>query len=74
MRKRLKNKSYKGTLRLYISWPVILSLLLAAGTILIFYIDHTAGITAAVVTAVYIVIALSVRFFNRNKIVGDMVN
>ncbi|MBO6147160.1 MAG: DHH family phosphoesterase [Lachnospiraceae bacterium] len=74
MRKRLKNKSYKGTLRLYISWPVILSLLLAAGTILIFYIDHTAGVTAAVVTAVYIVIALSVRFFNRNKIVGDMVN
>ncbi|MCR5746612.1 MAG: DHH family phosphoesterase [Lachnospiraceae bacterium] len=74
MRKRINENNIKGSLRLYISWPLIMSILLIAASVAIFFIDRTAGIVASATTAIYIVTALIIRFTNRKKIVGDMIN
>ncbi|MBQ9607521.1 MAG: DHH family phosphoesterase [Lachnospiraceae bacterium] len=76
MGKKIKEKrnSYKGTLRLYVSWPLILSLFLAVCAVGMFFIDTRAGIAAAAMTAVYTGIAFAIRFYNRKAIMNDMVN
>ncbi|MBQ9444163.1 MAG: DHH family phosphoesterase [Lachnospiraceae bacterium] len=69
-----KKTRYKGTLRLYITWPLILTLLLLAGAFGIYFINARAGYAAFGVTFIYAVIALSVRFYNRRSIANDLVN
>ena len=76
MGKKIKERSkkYRGTLRLYISWPLILTLFLAAGTAGIFFIDKKAGFAALALTMAYAVIAAVIRMYNRKAITNDMVN
>lgn len=76
MGKKIKERrnKYKGTLRLYISWPLILTLFLAACTAGMFFVDREAGFAALAVTAIYAVIAFAIRFYNRKTITNDMVN
>lgn len=69
-----KKTKYKGTLRLYITWPLILTLLLFVGAAGIYFIDARAGYAAFGVTFIYAVIALAIRFYNRRSIVNDLVN
>ena len=69
-----KKIDYKGQLRLYISWPIILSIFLAAMTVGIFLIDIRSGLMALAFTAVYIIIALFIRFSNKKAIMNDMIN
>ena len=76
MGKKIKERSkkYRGTLRLYISWPLILTLFLAAGTVGIFFIDKKAGFATLALTMAYAVIAAVIRMYNRKAITNDMVN
>lgn len=76
MGKKIKeNKNrYKGTLKLYVSWPLILSLLLAVSAAAIIYVDTMAGQVAIATLVVYLIIALIIRFYNRKNIANDMVN
>ncbi len=74
-RKIKENKAkYKGTLRLYITWPLILTLLLLAGAVGIYFINARAGYAAFGMTFIYAVIAFSIRFYNRRSIMNDLVN
>lgn len=73
-KKRTEDKKYNGSLRLYISWPLILSLFLAAAAGGMFLIDKRAGIAASIVVAIFIIAALLIRFYNRSRIMNDMVN
>ena len=73
-KKKKEDKKYNGSLRLYISWPLILSIFLAAAAGGMFLIDKRSGIAASIVVAIYIIAALLIRFYNRSKIMNDMVN
>ena len=76
MGKKIKEKKnrYKGTLKLYVSWPLILSLFLAVSAAAIIYVDTTAGLLAIATLVIYLIIALVIRFYNRKNITNDMVN
>ena len=73
-KKREKEKKLKGDLRLYVRWPLILSVFIALFAAAMFLIDIRAGIAASAMALVYIIAALGVRFYNRSRIVNDMVN
>ena len=68
------NNKYKGTLRLYVSWPLILTALLAVAAAGMYFIDFRAGLAASAVVIIYAVIAFAIRFYNRRSITNDMVN
>ncbi|MCR5774506.1 MAG: DHH family phosphoesterase [Lachnospiraceae bacterium] len=74
MGKKNREKRYKGTLKLYVGWPLILSVFLAACAAGMFFINKQAGLAAVAVVIVYTVIALAIRFYNRKTIMNDLVN
>ncbi len=72
--KKEKEKRLKGDLRLYVRWPLIFSVIMAAFAAGMFFIDVRAGIAASAVALIFIVLALVIRFCSRSKILNDMVN
>ncbi|MBO4374949.1 MAG: DHH family phosphoesterase [Lachnospiraceae bacterium] len=65
---------YRRQLRLYIFWPLILSILVIVLCCILFFINRKAALIASVFAAVQIIIALMVRFANKKAITTDMVN
>ncbi len=71
MDKKLK---VRGQLRIYIKWPLFLSALLVALTVGMFAVKIKAGVIMLIFTAVYILIAALIYFYNKPLIVNDLVN
>ncbi len=65
---------YRRQLRLYIYWPLILSVIMVIMTVIILFINKTAGFIAAGFTLVHIIVSLCVRLVNKKAISTDMVN
>ena len=72
-RKRSSNK-YRGNLRLYAGWPLILSILLGISAVFITLTNKEAGIIAFATFFVYLVIAFCVWFRNKQAILNDMLS
>ena len=53
-------------------WPIVLSILLAAATGVLLWIDYRLGAAMAIVFAVYIAVALLLYFYRRPLIADDM--
>ena len=70
MKERVK---VKGQMRLYLQWPLILSLLLIAANAAVGAMDVRAGMVMAVFTIVYIAIAIHLYFQKRSSLLADMV-
>jgi len=70
MRKKIK---IKGALKVYLSWPLLLSTLLILMNISIYLIDKKAGTVMMGFLAVYIIISLILFFVKRNIIIGELV-
>lgn len=70
MRKKIK---IKGALKVYLSWPLLLSALLILMNISIYIIDNKAGTVMMVFLAIYIIISLILFFVKRNIIIGELV-
>ncbi len=68
------NMRYKRQLRLYVAWPLILSVFVVAMCAGVFAINIRAGLLAAVFTAVYIIFAVFIRFYNKKAILNDLIN
>lgn len=73
-KKKPKEKKIKGSLRMYLRWPLIFSVIIAAAAAGMFFIDRKAGIAASIAAAIIIVTALFVRLRYRADIANDMVN
>lgn len=71
MSKKLK---VRGQLKVYIKWPLLLSILLIAVNAGMYAIRFQAGIVMSIFTAVYIIIAAMIYFYNKPMIVSDLVN
>ena len=69
-----RKKSNYRSLRLYLTWPILLSVFVAAVAAAVFFIDRQAGYVAIPAAVIYILIALLIRFSTRKSIVNDMVN
>ena len=68
-----KNVRLKGQLRMYMQWPVIMTVLLVAMNIWMYMIDRKAGFMMSVFVIIYMVIVGVLYFYNRSLILADMI-
>lgn len=73
MRKKRERMRLKGQLRMYMQWPLIMTILLVAMNIWTYVVDKKAGFIMSVFVLVYFVIAGAMYFYNRSLIFADLV-
>lgn len=66
--------NFKGQIRLYIQWPIWLTILVVVFAAAMYAVDIKAGIYATILAVVYAAIVLSLYFVNKNKVLGDLVS
>lgn len=73
--KNMKKKDVrlKGQLKMYMQWPVIMTVLLLAMNIWIYKIDRKAGGIMSVFVIIYVVIVGILYFYNQSLILSDMI-
>ena len=67
------NMRFKGQLRTYMQWPVIMTALLLAMNIWMYKIDRKAGAVMSVFIVIYAVIVGLLYFYNRSLILADLI-
>lgn len=68
-----KNMRLKGQLRMYMQWPLIMTILLLAMNIWMYMTDQKAGLTMTVLVIIYAVIVGLLYFYNRSLILADLI-
>ena len=68
-----KNMRLKGQLRMYMQWPLIMTVLLIAMNVWMYMIDKRAGLMMSVFIVIYLVIAGLLYFYNRSLILADLI-
>ena len=69
-----KNKmQLKGQLRMYMRWPLIMTLLLSGMDVWVYMVDKKAGLLMSVIIIIYVGIAFSLYFYNRSLILADLI-
>ena len=63
----------KGQLRMYMRWPLIMTLLLIGMDVWVYMVDKTAGLLMSVIIIIYVGIAFSLYFYNRSLILADLI-
>lgn len=69
-----KKVRLKGQLRLYMQWPVYMTILLVAMNLWIFRLDRKAGGLMAVFVVIYTAIVGIMYLYNRSLILADMID
>ncbi len=68
-----KDVHLKGQLKMYMQWPVIMSILLIAMNIWMYKVDRQAGGIMSVFVIIYMVIVGILYFYNQSLILSDMI-
>ena len=68
-----KNMRLKGQLRMYMQWPLIMTILLLAMNIWMYMTDQKAGLTLTVFVIIYAMIVGLLYFYNRSLILADLI-
>ena len=63
----------KGQLRMYMRWPLIMTLLLIGMDAWMYMVDKKAGLLMSVIIIIYVGIAFSLYFYNRSLILADLI-
>lgn len=63
----------KGQLRMYMRWPLIMTLLLISMDVWMYMVDKKAGLLMSVIIIIYVGIAFSLYFYNRSLILADLI-
>jgi c-di-AMP phosphodiesterase-like protein len=63
----------KGQLRMYMQWPLIMTILLLAMNIWMYMTDQKAGLTMTVFVIIYAIIVGLLYFYNRSLILADLI-
>lgn len=71
--KKKNRMRLKGQLRMYMSWPLIMTILLAAVDVWVYVIDKRAGFLMMVFILIYLGIAGGLYFYNRSLILADLI-
>lgn len=69
-----KKIRFKGQINTYVKWPLWLSILLAAFTVGMFFIDRKSGTLMLACLAVYVIVSLILYFRNKALIVNDLIS
>lgn len=71
----MKNKiKLKGSLKRYMRWPILMSLMLIAVNLVIFAIDRKAGWVLALATLVYIIVSICIYKVKRPSVLKSMID
>ena len=68
-----KNMRLKVQLRMYMQWPLIMTILLLAMNIWMYMTDQKAGLTMTVFVIIYAMIVGLLYFYNRSLILADLI-
>lgn len=68
-----KNVRLKGQLRLYMQWPIIMTILLIAMNIWMYMISRKAGGMMSIFIIIYMVVVGILYLYNRSQILADMI-
>ena len=68
-----KNMRLKGQLRMYMQWPLIMTILLLAMNIWMYMTDQKAGLTMTIFVIIYAIIVGLLYFYNRSLILADLI-
>lgn len=68
-----KNMRLKGQLRMYMQWPLIMTILLLAMNIWMYMTDQKAGLTMTVFVIIYAIIVGLLYFYKRSLILADLI-
>ena len=71
--KKKNRMRLKGQLRMYMSWPLIMAILLAAVDVWVYVIDKKAGLIMTVFILIYLGIAGGLYFYNRSLSLADLI-
>lgn len=64
---------FKGQLKLYMQWPVVMTILLIAMNIWIYMVDQSAGFLMSIFVIIYAIIAFILYVNNRSLIFAELV-
>lgn len=68
-----KNMRLKGQLKMYMYWPVIMTVLLVIMNLWMYKVNHRAGFVMSVFIVIYAVTVGGLYFYNRSLILADMI-
>lgn len=68
-----KNVELRGQLKMYMRWPMIMSILLIGMNIWMYQIDLNAGILMSIFIGVYLIVVAILYFHNREIIIADLI-
>ena len=68
-----KKIQVRGQLSVYLQWPLILSVLLIAATMVMGAIDVTAGAVMSLFTLIYVLLALGIYFYQKKNVLAGLV-
>ena len=71
MKKRIK---FKGAIRLYMQWPVLLTAMLALMNVCMYLVDIGCGVLMTLFVLLYAVLVLYLYFHNRQLFINEMIN
>ena len=63
----------KGTLKLYMQWPLVMSVILIVMNGWVYYIERKAGILMAICVLVYLIVTVSLYFYNKSTLMRALV-
>lgn len=70
----MKKVKFKGKLRLYIMWPLFLTIFLACVNVAVYFVNRKAGYVVSIGVVLYFVIAISLYLSNKHSIMNEMVS
>lgn len=71
----MSNKiSFKGQIRIYIEWPIWLSILVVIFAGVMYFFDIKAGIVATIFAVVYVAVVLFLFFGNKKRVINDLIS
>lgn len=71
MKKKIK---LKGKLKNYMFWPLLLTVLLVAMTVPLYWVSREAGFMASIFTAVYFIVVFSAYHHNKSALLNELIN
>ena len=71
----MKNeKKFKGQLKNYMCWPLLLTILIALMNVPLYYFDKKAGFCVSIFAVSYFIIVLVIYMMNRSGIRSEVIN
>lgn len=62
-----------GQLKIYLAWPILLSLFFICGNVAVFFVNGMAAVVLAPFTLCYLVIAIWIYFYRRKRMLNGLV-